>query len=335
MEDAGFTFRQLNYLIRNHDDALRPLAPATKTILLLTKTLYDGLNAIDRDHPDVEEANKDAATAELIRTKAGLLFDQSVVEQMLGLFEGTAVYSTNAPEDLVVTIPDSLARKIKYSNQKAATPPIASIQITGILTEDEQNQAKTLSSDPGWAKAIVRAGKQPLNVFNDVLFGIFSENKIDAIKNLLAGDVNVPLDPQNPTPLVANTAPAKRLYFLRHFLPFLRQRLTHRLIVDTLSGAAGLSGEVTDVLLSEILVVGSPSQSAMSALEKIKDKPAGNPSGWKGYLIPSADGAYTFVATIATSETKGPAPYYSLAKKLSFSTSKRIRPTSGRAIRSS
>ena len=318
MEDAGFTFRQLNYLIRNHDDALRPLAPAPKTILLLTKTLYDGLNAIDRDHPDVEEANKDAATAELIRTKAGLLFDQSVVEQMIGLLEGTAVYSTNAPEDLVVTIPDSLARKIKYSNQKTATPPIASVQITGILTEDEQNQAKTLSSDPGWAKAIVRAGKQPLNVFNDVLFGIFSENKIDAIKNLLAGDVNVPLDPQNPTPLVANTAPAKRLYFLRHFLPFLRQRLTHRLIVDTLSGAAGLSGEVTDVLLSEILVVGSPSQSAMSALEKIKDKPAGNPSGWKGYLIPSADGAYTFVATIATSETQGPAPLLLSGEEVKF-----------------
>ena len=249
MEDAGFTFRQLNYLIRNQDDALRPLAPAPKTILLLTKTLYDGLNAIDRDHPDVEEANKDAATAELIRTKAGLLFDQSVVEQMIGLLEGTAVYSTNAPENLVFTIPDSLARKIKYSNQKTATPPIASVQITGILTEDEQNQAKTLSSDPGWAKAIDRAGKQPLNVFNDVLFGIFSENKIDAIKNLLAGDVNVPLD-RRTLPRSSPTPPRPSgFYFLRHFLPFLRRRLTHRLIVDTLSGAAGLSGEVTDVLL--------------------------------------------------------------------------------------
>ena len=53
MEDAGFTFRQLNYLIRNQDDALRPLAPAQKTILQITKALYDGLNAIDRDHPDV------------------------------------------------------------------------------------------------------------------------------------------------------------------------------------------------------------------------------------------------------------------------------------------
>ncbi|NYT10462.1 MAG: cellulase family glycosylhydrolase, partial [Methanosarcinales archaeon] len=53
MEDAGFTFRQLNYLIRDHDDPLRPLAPAERTILQANKTLYDGLNAIDSDHPDV------------------------------------------------------------------------------------------------------------------------------------------------------------------------------------------------------------------------------------------------------------------------------------------
>lgn len=54
MEDAGFTFRQLNYLIAGHDDYLRPLAPAKKTILQISKTLYDGLNAIDRDHHDVK-----------------------------------------------------------------------------------------------------------------------------------------------------------------------------------------------------------------------------------------------------------------------------------------
>ena len=100
MEDAGFTFRQLDYLIRNHDDALRPLDPTKKTILQLTKTLYDGLNAVDRDHPDVQEGRKDDATAALIRAKGGLLFEQPVVEQILGLLEGTTVYTTNAPANL-------------------------------------------------------------------------------------------------------------------------------------------------------------------------------------------------------------------------------------------
>ena len=63
MEDAGFSFRQLNYLIRNCDDALRPVAPSQKTILQITKTLYDGLNKIEEDHPLIEEEKPDMELA--------------------------------------------------------------------------------------------------------------------------------------------------------------------------------------------------------------------------------------------------------------------------------
>jgi hypothetical protein len=304
MEDAGFTFRQLNYIIRDHDDALHPLAPSQKTILQLTKTLYDGLNAIDRDNPDVKEDKKEEATTDLVRNKTGLLFDQSTVEKIIGLLEGAAVYTTNAPANLTIIIPDTLVAKIKYSSQKDAIPPTASIQVTGILTEGEKTQAKALSSDSGWVKAIDRASKQALNIFNDVLFGIFSQNKDDAIKHLLAGDVNIPPDPNNPAATDGNTAPVKRFYFLQYFLPFLRQRLAHRFIVDTLAGMASLANDVTDVLLTDILMVGTPAQSAISVLEKIHEKPAGTDGGWKGYLIPGADAEYTFVA-IADTQPSG------------------------------
>ena len=91
--------------------------------------------------------------------------------------------------------------------------------------------------------------------------------------------------------------PASASTSSRNFLPFLREQLAQRLIVDTLSAAAGLLGDVTNLLLSEILQVGTPAQSAMKALEKIKNQPPGAPSSWKGYLIPSANAAYTFVGT--------------------------------------
>ena len=112
MEDAGFTFPQLNYLIQDHDDLKRPLAPAKKTILQISKMLYDGLNASDHDHGDVTE-KKDEATADLLRAKAGLLYEASVVEQIINLLEGTSVYTTNAPPNQVIAIPetDSLATK--------------------------------------------------------------------------------------------------------------------------------------------------------------------------------------------------------------------------------
>jgi hypothetical protein len=319
MEDAGFTFPQLNYLIRNHDDALRPLAPTKRTILQITKTLYDGLNAIDRDHPDVKE-NKEEATTELVRVKAGLLFESSVVEQIIGLLEGTTVYATNAPLNLTINIPESqntLAKKLKYSNQKDKNPPSAGLQVTGILTDEERTQAKALSTDPKWAEAIDRVNKQPQNIFNDALLGIFQnqaeansslpptqghvaqschpeQDKNEAKSKLLAGDV---------FPDDGNTALDKRFYFLQHFLPFLRQRLAHRLIVDTLAGAISLPTDVTDVLLSDLLKVGTSNQSAISVLEGIKAQSAGSNGNWKGYLIPSTDEAYAFVAI---SETQPP-----------------------------
>ncbi len=293
MEDAGFNFRQLNYIIQNRDDKLRPIAPSQRTILQVTKTLYDGLNKIDVDHPDVDEKKKEEATAELVRAKAGLFFEPSVVEQIIGLLEGTTVYATNAPLNLTINIPESqktLAKKLKYSYQKDATPPSAGLQVTGILTEEEKTQAKALSGDPNWEKAIARVSKQPQNIFNDVLFGIFP-NPTEVKEKLLAGDVFPP---------DGNTALDKRFYFLNNFLPFLRQRLAHRLIVDTLAGAMSLPTDVTYVLLSNLLKVGTSNQSAIGILEQIKVQSAASGSNWKGYLIPPTDEAYAFVATSET-----------------------------------
>ncbi len=293
MEDAGFTFSQLNYLVLDRDDSLRPLMPSNKTILQLAKTLFDGLNAIDVAHPDIAPDKKADATSDLVRAKAALLFDAAVVEQMMGLLEGSTVYTTNAPTGLTLAIADTdtLAKKLKYSDKKDATPPTASIQVTGILTDAEIVSAKALANHPSWSKAIVRIGKQAKNVFNDVLFGIFIDT-VSAQGKLLAGDFSNPGNSEDP----ANTAPDKRFYFLQVFLPFLRERLSQRLIVDTASSAASLPSDVTNELLSDILHVGTPHVSAMQALEAIKTRPPGAPTGWQGYLIPSVDADYTFVA---------------------------------------
>ena len=288
MEDAGFTFRQLNYLIQNRDDVLHPVAPGKKTVLQISKTIYDGLNAIDKDNPDIHEDKKEEeSTSDLIRTKAGLIFEEQVVQQIIGLLEGATVYTTNAPANQTITIPDTLAKKLKYINQKDANPPSAIIQVRGILTETEKAQAKALCPHADWPKAIDRVSKQPQNIFNDTLFGIFKDVN-EAKAKLLAGDIFPP---------DGDTALDKRFYFLSNFLPFLRRRLVRKFLVDTMSGAAGLANDVTGVLLSETLVVGTPPQSAMNALENVKvTTTTGTAGSWKGYLIPQAEGNYTFIA---------------------------------------
>jgi hypothetical protein len=241
MEDAGFSFRQLNYLVRGQEDPLRPLAPSKRTILQTTKTLYDGLSAIDTEHRDLTDDEREQATAELVRAKAGLLFEQADVERILGLLEGTTVFITNAPANLSVTIPEALTNKLQYANQPDATPPQAILQVTGSLTDEEKTQAKGLTPNQKWGEAIDRARKQAGRIFDDLAA---------AKAALLAGDVLIPPAQLDPAQADPNTAPSKRLYFLQQFLPFLRRWLAHSLIVETLSGAAGLASDVTDILLS-------------------------------------------------------------------------------------
>ncbi len=329
MENAGFTFRQLNYIIQDKDDQLRPIGPSNQAILQITKVLYDGLNAIERDHKDIDlpkekkekeettaaqkeeipDEKKQEATSELVRTKAGLFFESSVVEKIMGLLEGTTVYSTNAPLNLTITIPESqksLTKKLKYSYQKEATPPKAGLQVTGILTDKEKAQAKALSTDPGWAKAIDRVGKQAQNILSDALSGIFPKSEKE--KTDVNSTNHCPLTPEEnelKNILLSgddeNSAAEKRFYFLKYFLPFLRKFLAHRFIVDTVAGATSLPSATTDVLLSDLLKIDSTKEPAINVLANIKVQPNQDSGVWQGFLIPPTDEAFTFVAI---SETK-------------------------------
>ena len=293
MEDAGFSFAQLNYFLQDTDDSERPLAPSAKTVLQLAKTLYDGLKAIDDEHPDLKEEDGEQADAEFVRSKAGLLFEQEDVTRIIDLLEGSTVYTTNAPSGLTVTLPDELVGRMQYKDQPEAVPPRATLQVTGILTAENLSQAQTASAGAGWADALERIGRQTGRVISDVLFAVFPDSDATTAV-LLAGDVAVPadqLDSGQPDP---NTASSKRLFFLKHFLLFLRRQLAQRLIAATLSGSVGLDNDITEVLLSDILFVGG--ESAMTALERIKDQPGGGTIDWLGYLIPAVNGEYTLIA---------------------------------------
>lgn len=311
MEDAGFSHQQLNYIIRNEDDGKKPFAPTQKEILQLSKTLYDGLNAIDEAHKDLaadpsitdvalKKINiQEQATSAFIRTKASLLFETSIVEKVLGLLEGTNPFTTNAPKNLDFILPDAKTLKAKLKYDKT----LGSIQITGILTDSEIADYQTISNDPLWLKALERIQKQQDKLFKELLTGVFKDEKTktNAEKALLitiikAGDVAIPLDKIPAGEADPNTAPQKRVAFLEIFLPYLRQQLTHRFVIDTLADFAEVESKITDVLVSEILKQGAPVTPIYDIFEKIKDTSKPVETNWSGYLIPAADASYTFIA---------------------------------------
>ncbi|MBC7816723.1 MAG: hypothetical protein IAG10_07540, partial [Planctomycetaceae bacterium] len=191
--------------------------------------------------------------------------------------------------------PEVLSTRINYAKTNSEPSPSGGLQVTGILSRTAQDKAKRLSISTDWAPAFDRIAKQPQNIFSDVLALIFPEGDTDAQKakkELLGPDTFEKDDGRS------QTASQKRITFIRHFLPLLRTTLRQRLIVSTLSSATGLSADTANVLLCDVLKLGTgPNQkAAVAVLENIKEQPAEETTSWKGYLIPPTDDSFTFFA---------------------------------------
>ncbi|MGO4293549.1 neuraminidase-like domain-containing protein [Chitinophaga sp. RAB17] len=316
MDDAGFDYRQLNYILHNIDNTKKPFTPALITILQLAKNMYDGLNGIDTANPDLVAADLTAsfddqqadlqnqASNELVKTKVSLLYNQAEVTLIMGILNGTNIFSTNVPAHL-----DTARDGLDSKNDLIASPPSADllslrtkliydwangrIQVTGVLTPGEITAFKDLSIDPNWDLSMDRITKQQDKQFKLLLAGV-----CDSIKNiLLQGDKIVTADQMIDGLPDPNTAPVKRLAFLNVFLPYLRQQLYHSFIISRLSDQTGMDLAVTDLLVSTILQVPAiPTPVPVyNIFESIKNSTAPAATGWNGFLIPASDSVVTFI----------------------------------------
>lgn len=291
---AGFAPQQLNYLIRGQDEARKPLAPSRKDVLMLSKKLYDGLNEIDAAHPDAQ-AQPDI---ELVRAKASLLFDAESVETIVGLLEGSGRYTTNAPKHAAFVLPESLSlsRKLTYDEAKGT------VQIKGILTEAEAADYRALVAGAAWASALARIEKQQEKPFKALLSGVFAQESTKSAAEkaaweaeIRAGDVAVPVDQIPEGEEDPNTAPRKRAAFLGIFLPYLRQQLSRRFVIDTLAAHVGLDAKTAAVLVEEALLSGAPAAPIYGVFAAIKDSAKPDEAGASGMLLPPADADYTLI----------------------------------------
>ena len=290
MQNAGFTFAQLNYLILNVNDPLRPIGPSLTSVLKTTKAIFDGLNSIDTQNADYTSDDLGSITADMVTAKVSQIFDTLTTSAIISVLQGTTVYSTNAPSGLEITIPASLQGVLLYQDNPTAVPPRATLTVIGILTSDANNTALNLAlGNSDWATALTRLAQQAQNFFSTYLTGIFP-NESEARSTLLAGDVPATT---SSTPATPGTAPGKILYFMQGFVVYLRTVLSQRLIIADVSGPANISSpEMANLLLNTIIKVGS--QTAMQVLGNIQNAPPTYANSWGGYLIPPTTASFTF-----------------------------------------
>ncbi|KAM6504796.1 hypothetical protein FSOLCH5_015286 [Fusarium solani] len=294
---ASFTIKQLRYITVDVDDPLRPIGPVKVKVLRTTKVIIDGLTAIDIAHPDLTTQEEAVLTAAQVKAKAALILDPPVADDIMGLIEGTKVFTTNAPAGLALG-GVQISSKIVYKDSDTTSSRGATLSVKGCLTDSEMATALAIFlGNDGWESALRRLQRQAENLIKNTLAAVFSEDANAAVEALTQGDVAAanPGDPETALP--------KRVFFMRKLMPFLRSRLYTKLIITTMSGIASVPADISAWLLSEVIKVGAGAgagaggsqKPAMQVLVDLKSHRTSGTSGtWTGYLIPPTSDAYAF-----------------------------------------
>jgi hypothetical protein len=279
---SGFVIPELNYLFRHLTSPPANLAPQATTILLLAKTLRDGLTQIGRDNIVVPDPSGDVT-----RAKLALLFEQATVNQTIAMINGSAVYTAplaNLPDTMaqrnpakqVVSIdptkvPASVAKKVSYD------PKGKVLRFQGAMTTTEQSALLGGSADCDYQAAVNDLFQQPIAFVQNALSG-FLDVQDPQIKLLAAtAALDLSLTPvlldQNGTPTTdptkaSTTAIASKFaYVLEKLLPYLVTRLSHALAKQTISDALKLDSAMAQALLETVLSsTADTSQRAMADL---------------------------------------------------------------------
>lgn len=327
IEESGFKVAELQYVLNDIDNEERPLRPTQGQLLKVAKDLRDALLQIDSDHPDL--ASDQEATEEFTREKLSLLYDEQTVEEIIQFLQGATIYNDitrrgytknlDSPIDATRVESDAINNEIAgWRNQfdQAPTPALeriitqvnfsqeAGIQFTGILDSDDIAEVRSLEDNivsvddrANYNIAINKMIAQPRQFFRDVLNPILNIAEGEIPNNLLLGP-SYRVQGLGEEAILVSTAPEKFVYFLNIYLPYLREQLHQRAVVQILSSSVGLSTELTRKYIFDIILNegGDSLYTEIIRLREQRDEEIlVDENSWSGYFVPPQDGQYQFL----------------------------------------
>ncbi len=252
VQQSGFSFAQLNYLYRHLIVPPGTLAPQPAHLLILAKTLRDGLTQIAADNTLVDED----PLGELTRSRLASLFENAIVDQVIQMVNGSLVYG--APLD---SLPASIVfPPISVTNKASYNISARRLQFTGPMTTNEEGELLNASADPDYQAAVRSVFQQPREFIADVLTGFL--NPADAVTQLLeTSSLNADGTPD------AVVIAQKFHYILEQLLPYLRDQLSRSLVKQTLAGEFRLDGDMIELLLETPALLPSRANPQQAAIQ--------------------------------------------------------------------
>ena len=251
VQQSEFSIAQLDYLYRHLSATTNNFAPQPARLLVLAKTLRDGLAQIAADNAIAEDPS-----GEFTRAKLATLFDGAIVEQVIQMVTGSAIYSAplgNMPAAITFP-PDSVEKKASYNAQTKK------LHFTGPMTTDEQGDLLSTSADVKYQNAVKTLFEQPRNLIANTLAGFL--DPLEATTQLLERPSLTPKGQQRPE-VIAN----KFHYILKQLLPYLRDQLSHSLVKQTLADELELAGDMSALLLETAEILPSRTHPKQAAIK--------------------------------------------------------------------
>jgi hypothetical protein len=147
-----FAWEDLRYVVDEVPTPTDPQTPDPKSVLATAKTLNDGIEQIKATYVVPVNALVDA-TDDIVKARLSLVMQDASVDKIRGLLNGTAQYAARTTK-----VPDSIApafikavQEVFPDGKVSYIPPVgdgsAQVQIMGILTHDEMENAKGLGDE--------------------------------------------------------------------------------------------------------------------------------------------------------------------------------------------
>lgn len=241
---SRFGIAQLDYLYRHRSEPPAGVAPLRNTVLSTAQTLHDGLLRIDADNQIADDPRGD-----LTRLKLGAMFEPVIVDQVIRMIDGTAIYGV-----ALKTVPSTLQFPAALEHKISLDRPAKALRFAGAMTSAELASLQGLSID----QAVADLHRQPRDLINDALSGFL--NPSQAVTVLLETS-SLRQDGTPDGPLIAD----KFKFLLERLLPFVLERQSHSLIKQTLGDTLKLDGEIIELLLERLLKSRTdPAQAAIN-----------------------------------------------------------------------
>jgi hypothetical protein len=310
VKQSGMKVADLQYLLRHSYDPAGKDRPDQDAILILTKTLADGIRGIQTEHG--VPADPGAMSDDVLRQKLSLALPAEVVDKLSAMIAGTAEFTATEANVIPADQLDPSAfagsdviRQASYHETRQEQR----LTVRGVLFDAQTNQLKLQFPGTVMSHLLDNAQVQPHVFFEKFLLkqplnpsanaGFLEAADFDKLFAAIPAIDDSLTEEQQQTARQASEQKMreKRARLATTFLPFLQQRLIRQFVVQTMTAATGADGALVESLLSDKILLADPTQNDQTLLDAFT---ATGPRGITATFSASADGSGPALATVTS-----------------------------------